>query len=320
MTELAGYRGFAQDELGTIIPLASVTVTDEDTGSRPQLYGDRAGATAIGNPFLADAEGYFTFYVVGGRYRIDVDSGTSTRTFRDVGVGTASEYDASVFTDANRATVRVATTATITISTALNNGDTIDGVTLATNDRVLVKDQSSPAQNGVYVVGAVPARATDFDTYDDHAGAQIAVTAGTVNATKLFWGAVNSGGVLDTTAITFAEIPSARAFALSIPIGGPPSDGETVEGHVFSDVVTFPAGLAASKAFARVTATAEAVFNILHNDVAVGTVTFAIGASTGTFSLASPIVTSPGDRIDIEAPSPQDATLSGIKINLRGTK
>ena len=42
-----------------------------------------------------------------------------------------------------------ATTANITISTALNNGDTLDGVTLSTNDRVLVKDQSNSSQNGI---------------------------------------------------------------------------------------------------------------------------------------------------------------------------
>ncbi|BCV05549.1 MAG: hypothetical protein CM15mV110_030 [Caudoviricetes sp.] len=39
-----------------------------------------------------------------------------------------------------------ATTGNITISTALNNGDTLDGVTLSTNDRVLVKDQSTATQ------------------------------------------------------------------------------------------------------------------------------------------------------------------------------
>ena len=50
-----------------------------------------------------------------------------------------------------RGVVRAATTANITIATALNNGDTLDGVTLATNDLVLVKDQSTAIQNGVYI-------------------------------------------------------------------------------------------------------------------------------------------------------------------------
>ncbi len=54
----------------------------------------------------------------------------------------------------NRTRVRAATTVNVTIATALNNGDTLDGVTLATNDMVLVKNQSAPAENGIYVVGA----------------------------------------------------------------------------------------------------------------------------------------------------------------------
>lgn len=60
--------------------------------------------------------------------------------------------------------VDVATTANITIATALNSGDILNGRTLANGDRVLVKDQTVTEQNGVYVVSATPARATDFDT------------------------------------------------------------------------------------------------------------------------------------------------------------
>ena len=56
--------------------------------------------------------------------------------------------------------VRCATTANITISTALNAGDSIDGVVLADEDRVLVKNQSTASQNGIYIVGTTPARWT----------------------------------------------------------------------------------------------------------------------------------------------------------------
>jgi len=62
--------------------------------------------------------------------------------------------------------VRVATTANITIATALNNADVLDGITLATDDRVLVKDQTAPAENGLYTVGVTPARAYDQSTDD----------------------------------------------------------------------------------------------------------------------------------------------------------
>ena len=61
--------------------------------------------------------------------------------------------------------VRCATTEDIIISSALNAGDSIDGVTLANGDRVLVKDLGSDYQknNGIYIVGSSPARATDYD-------------------------------------------------------------------------------------------------------------------------------------------------------------
>ncbi|RWK17048.1 MAG: hypothetical protein EOR43_28815 [Mesorhizobium sp.] len=104
--------------------------------------------------------------------------------------------------------VRVATTANITISTALNNGDTIDGVTLATGDLVLVKNQSSAAENGVYVVGASPARSSNYDTYDEHPGSLIAVEEGTTNADTLWLCTSNRGGTLNTTAINFSASTS----------------------------------------------------------------------------------------------------------------
>ena len=61
--------------------------------------------------------------------------------------------------------VRVATTANGTLSSAFANGQTVDGVTLATGDRILLKNQSTGSQNGIYTVNAsgAPTRATDFD-------------------------------------------------------------------------------------------------------------------------------------------------------------
>ena len=101
--------------------------------------------------------------------------------------------------------VRVATTANITIATALNAGDTIDGVTLAAGDRVLVKDQSTGSQNGIYVVGASPARATDFDESSEVMGAIVYVIAGTVNGGKTYRSTNASAPTIGSTALTFAE-------------------------------------------------------------------------------------------------------------------
>src|SRR3990167_673885 len=105
-----------------------------------------------------------------------------------------------------RQRVRAATTANITIATALNNADTLDGVTLATDDLVLVKDQTAPAENGIYVVGVTPARFAEFDTYNEHPGSLIGIAEGTANLDTIWICTSNAGGTLDTTAIAFTKL------------------------------------------------------------------------------------------------------------------
>lgn len=93
---------------------------------------------------------------------------------------------------------RVATTANITLA----NLQTVDGVVLVAGDRVLVKDQSLPEENGIYIVvdGGAWTRSTDFDEVtpvDEINGAYVGVQEGTVSAGKLFvqTGTVTTVGV-----------------------------------------------------------------------------------------------------------------------------
>ena len=69
-----------------------------------------------------------------------------------------------------KASVRVATTGNVTIATALNAGDEIDGITLVDGDRVLVRAQSDPVDNGIYVAGSSPARASDANSAGELSG------------------------------------------------------------------------------------------------------------------------------------------------------
>ena len=103
-----------------------------------------------------------------------------------------------------------ATTANITISTALNNGDTLDGVSLSTNDRVLVKNQSTASQNGIYIVGSSPARAADLAAGANAAGFFTFVEQGTVNAENGFVCTSDSGSaVVGTNNLTIAQFSGA---------------------------------------------------------------------------------------------------------------
>lgn len=114
----------------------------------------------------------------------------------------------SFLTNTWKGAVRVATTAAITLTTGLENGDTIDGVTLATGDRVLVKNQATQSENGVYVVAAsgAPTRAADMNANDEVLGAVVFVIAGTANGGKIFYSTNTSAVTIGSSNLTFAEL------------------------------------------------------------------------------------------------------------------
>lgn len=118
-------------------------------------------------------------------------------------VDTAITSVTGLFT--SKGTVRVATTVNGVLASAFANGQTIDGVVLATNDRILIKNQSSQAENGIYTVNAsgAPTRATDMDVWTEVPGAWVSVQEGTANADTVWLSTANQGGTLDSTAITF---------------------------------------------------------------------------------------------------------------------
>ncbi len=101
--------------------------------------------------------------------------------------------------------VRAAATTNITIATALNNADSLDGVTLATGDLVLVAGQSSAGENGIYVVGTSPARHTEYATFNAYPGAWVLVQEGSTNADTTWLCTANTGGTIGTTPLTFVQ-------------------------------------------------------------------------------------------------------------------
>lgn len=131
-----------------------------------------------------------------------------------------------------KASVRVATTADLG-TVAYNNGTagvgatitntgtlaalSIDGVALALNDRVLVKDQTAGLQNGIYTVTTVGSgsvawvltRATDNDTWAEVPSTFVFVEAGTTNADNGYLFTADQGGTMGTTAITITQFSGA---------------------------------------------------------------------------------------------------------------
>jgi hypothetical protein len=103
--------------------------------------------------------------------------------------------------------VRAATTANITLS----GTQTIDGVAVIAGDRVLVKDQSTGSQNGIYVVAAGAwARSIDANTSAKVTAGMFAfVEEGSTNGDGGFVLTTNAAIVLDTTAIAFTQFSGA---------------------------------------------------------------------------------------------------------------
>lgn len=129
-------------------------------------------------------------------------------TFRDWLI--EGSYITSNQNDGTRAlsAVRVATAAAGTLATSFANGQTVDGVVLATGDRILIKDQVSGADNGIYTVNSAgaPTRATDFDSAVEVLfGSFVTATLGTANAGKTFILSTNDPITLGTTAQTWVQ-------------------------------------------------------------------------------------------------------------------
>ena len=117
--------------------------------------------------------------------------------------------------------VKVATTGNVTLSGL----GVFDGVTLAAGDLVLVKDQTTQSQNGVYVADSASwTRATWADAPGELAGLVVAVSHGTANGGKLYYSEFPSDGALATDPVVFSQairakdIPFVQSGTISIAL------------------------------------------------------------------------------------------------------
>lgn len=130
-----------------------------------------------------------------------------------------------------------ATTANITLS----GTQTIDGIAVIAADRVLVRAQSTPSQNGIYVVAAGAwTRALDADAYNELISAFVFVERGTTLADTGWVCTIDPGGTLGSTAVTFAQFSGAGGYAAGA--------GLTLTGNSFSvtDTAVSPASYGAA--------------------------------------------------------------------------
>src|SRR5262245_58153681 len=84
MANLPRWQATIVDEKGNVLPSASIEVRSEATGLIVSVYSDPAGTVPLGNPFLADSQGYAFFHAAVDTYKITATSGATTRIWRFV--------------------------------------------------------------------------------------------------------------------------------------------------------------------------------------------------------------------------------------------
>ena len=125
--------------------------------------------------------------------------------------------------------VRAASTANVTVSSP---GTTIDGVTLATNDRVLLKNQTTGSENGIYQFNGSSSaltRTTDANTGAEILSAAVFVEEGTTNADQAFVCTTNATITIGTTSLAFVQFTGGNTYTAG--------SGLTLSGNQFQAVV-----------------------------------------------------------------------------------
>ena len=122
-----------------------------------------------------------------------------------------------------KASVKAATTANITLSGA----QTIDGVSIVAGDRVLVKNQTAQADNGIYVASNTSwSRSADANAWNELISAYTFVEEGSTYADTGWVCTVNAGGTLGTTPVTWSQFSGAGTYQAGT--------GLTLTGNTFS--------------------------------------------------------------------------------------
>lgn len=166
--------------------------------------------------------------------------------------------------------VRVATTANGTLATAFANGSTVDGVVLATGDRILLKDQTTQSQNGIYTVNAsgAPTRALDAETGAELSGAAVYVTSGSTNGGTR-WVNNNTGAItVGTTNITFVQFGAGSTYTAGngLTLGGNDFNVGAGTGiSVTADAVAIDTAVVVRKATALIGTGSATSIAVTHN-------------------------------------------------------
>lgn len=205
-TTITSTVGFVGNLTGNVTGNTAGTHTGAVVGN---VTGNVTG-NLTGNVTAASGTSTFENVVINGS--LDMNSATGS-TITGLSTPTADSDAANkAYVDSvaqgidAKASCLAATTANITLS----GTQTIDGVAVTAGQRVLVKNQTSAAQNGIYVAAAGAwTRATDADTWNELVSAYTFIEQGTDNGNNGFICTVTAGGTLGTTPVTWVQFSGA---------------------------------------------------------------------------------------------------------------
>jgi hypothetical protein len=109
-------------------------------------------------------------------------------------------------------------------------------------------------------------------------------------------------------------------YDLSTFATGKPAASEVLLDFACPIAFTLPIGFAGSVALAGTAPAAAVTFSVTKNGTQIGTINFALGATTATFTAASAVSFVVGDRIKLIAPATQDSALSDLTFTLAGSR
>jgi len=183
--------------------------------------------------------------------------------------------------------VVAATTANVNLTNAVDNNKVLDGVTLSTGNRILVKNQSTASQNGIYIVAAngAPTRATDYDAAGEvSAGDFIFVSGGTVNG-NTGWIQTAVVTTVGTDSLSFTQFSGAGTYSAGT--------GLTLSGTTFSINTGTTVDLSTAQTLTNKTLTSPTLTAPVLGTPASGTLTNATGLpiSTGVSGLGTGVAT-----------------------------
>jgi len=230
-TTTAVFEGYANGAWGSIATGGGVTSVATGTGltggpitSTGTISINVTGVTAatygssLVVPVIAvNAQGQITSATNTTINAVTLTTGTiSTTPSNSTDIANKSYVDTVAQGLDTKASVVAGTTVNITLS----GTQTIDGIVLVAGDRVLVKNQTASADNGLYLCAAGAwTRTTDMDTWAEVPGAYVFVETGSTLADTGWVCTSNAGGTIGVTAITWAQFSGAGSGVSSITFG-----------------------------------------------------------------------------------------------------